>query len=127
MERSEQENKKINAEAKIKLVKIEFDLGIEQDQSLYQKLQAHLVAANQRRTNCKIKMADILKLAIPKITEADILEFRTSTLSKKDKLALWAENFNRENQTQYSSEEFAVDILPTLSGKDLKRIQEISL
>ncbi len=120
-------NQNEKAAKKIKLVKVEFDFSKKQEEMIYQQLQDQAKEINKNRTACKIKPADIIKLAIPKISESDILELKQNTLSKKDKLALWTKNFNIENNTSYTSEEFAVDVLPVLSGKDLKRLQEISL
>ena len=115
------------AKSETQLVRLEFDLSDERDGNFYKMLEAFEQKINAGRSSGKVRLCELVKLGINKITDSDLLELKNKTLSKKDKLQIWTANYNQEMNTKITAEEFAVDVLPTLSGKDLKRIQEIGL
>lgn len=108
-------------------ITLTFDLEDPQDAKIYQELEETFQFLSSIPFGPSISKHDILKIFFKKPLESELINFKKERITYEQKVNLWVKGYCNLNNKEVDKYAFIVDILPSLSKKQLLEIEKVAM
>lgn len=109
-------------------ITLTYDLTNEDEKSAYDEIKkAHQDLFQIENVSFSIKMKDWLKLCFAPPKKRKSMEIKKQFITKDSKIEVWTIGYNKAEDKSITEKDFIIDVLPTVSKRELDRFINLAL